>query len=314
MPTPDLSAWGIDSAVATAGRPPHGTNNDVWLIDTPTDRFVWRSYTNLSISRVIAEHALLAWLGDRELPFETPTPLPTTTGATFTVSPDGRAVALHRLLPGNRANDSAIETELVATAFARLCATLADAPASLAPIDWTNTRLTAIHDGIGDANELLTEIRKHSSGDIGWLTDTLNGQEDVLAAVRTLPRQIVHGDVAASNALLDGARVTGLIDFEIAGLDARVSDVGTALLTLGGEPSSASGRARIRMIRNTFDRVLHLSQDEVEILPEVVRHRLAGSVLWRAGRWRNGDAELDEVTEHVTDGAQGARWLDAYRR
>jgi homoserine kinase type II len=292
-------------------RPERGTNNDVRLIETPAGSFVWRAYDNLTVTQVRTEHRLLDWLAARELPVQFPRPIRTISGATFVELPDGRAAGLHRLIPGRRPGACEDEIRHTARAFATVLAALADAPRRFAIRDWTKTRLEEIHEGIGDPEQLLNELARYDV-DLGWLKEALTDQDEVQRALYALPQQIVHGDVAQSNALTDGRRITGLLDWEISGWDARVSDVGTALLALGSDPDSERGRTRIRLVLNEFRVALELSPAEVGILPEVVRQRVAGSVFWRAARWRMGHGDVAAVLHHVRDGGMTLQQLEAY--
>ncbi|WP_158607515.1 phosphotransferase [Flexivirga caeni] len=309
---PDLSPWGVDASDAQARRPARGTNNDVRIIDVRTGRFVWRRYDNLSVEQVRTEHLLLEWLNARELPFQLPRPLRTLDGTTVLTLTDGRAVALQTLIHGRNPDDSDREALLTATGFTTLLRALAEAPQQLAPSDWMETRLRDIHGGVDDLDDVLGRLSRYGA-DVRWLRETLAREDDVSCALRALPQQIVHGDIGRSNALTDGARITGLLDFEIAGWDARISDVGTALLSLGGDPATAEGRASIRTLMQQFTTMLDLSSEELEVVPEVVRQRLAGSVIWGAGRWlRSRQGTIDEVVDRLHAGAAHVGHLSAY--
>src|SRR5579875_2003785 len=270
MELPDLSGWGIDTSDAYSRPPARGTNNDVRIIETPSGNFVWRRYDNLTIDQVRTEHALLRWLAGRNLAFRVPAPVTTSSSSTFVVLADGRAATLQPLIPGRRPATDDREIAITATAFATLLHTLADAPREFAPRDWTMTQLADMHGGVADADELLDRLASYGA-DLGWLRDALDTETDVSCALQELPQQIVHGDVALSNALTDAGRITGLLDFEIAGWDARISDVGTALLSLGGDPATESGRERIALVSDCFRERTDLTGSELDILPEVVR-------------------------------------------
>lgn len=311
MDLPDLSPWGISPVNARCRRPDHGTNNDVRIVETPQRRLVWRQYENLSCDRVDSEHRLLEWLAGQHLPFRVPVPLRTVSGHTHVLADGGRAASVHELIPGRRPDDSDHEILLTATGFAHLLRVLADAPIALAPTDWSGIGLRDVYDGSPHADELLPRLAAFEL-DLGWLHEAMAAEDDLQRALCTLPRQIVHGDVARSNALTDGTRITGLLDFEISGSDARVSDVATTLLSLGGDPATVAGRNRIATLREQLGQILELQPGELEILPEVVRHRLAGSVFWRGGRWLAGQSDVGEVLDRVRVGAAHVKWVAAY--
>ena len=58
--------------------------------------------------------------------------------------------------------------------------------------------------------------------------------------------------------------------------------------------------------------VRRLAQAEIEALPELPASRSVGSVLWRAGRWRRGQAQLGDVTDRLGELGAALRWLAAH--
>ncbi|WP_265444123.1 phosphotransferase [Flexivirga meconopsidis] len=311
MIAPDLSAWGLPTPTQVRA-PEHGTNNEVRLVTSGEERFVWRQYENLRVEQVRREHALLGWLGRQGLPFAVPEPLTTRAGATFARHADGRAISVHRFIPGRRPTRDDTEIALTAMAFATLVRVLGAAPTDVAMRDWTSTGLTEIHPGSRDIEALLGRLDDEGV-DSGWLRDVLSSDADVRRRSAHLPRQVVHGDIAMSNALIEDGVITGLLDFEISGWDCRASDVATAMLTLGGDPWTERGRSQIALVHEIFDQTLDLTRDETWLLPELVLRRLAGSVVWRAGRWSAGSADIGEVAGRVHDGAAHVASVDAYR-
>jgi homoserine kinase type II len=98
-----------------------------------------------------------------------------------------------------------------------------------------------------------------------------------------LPVQVVHGDPAASNTLVDErtGEVTALLDFEIAGADFRVQDLVAGLLQSGALEGPRWQRRTAALVRGNFS-ARRLSHAEVRALPELLLCRSVGSVLWRA--------------------------------
>jgi homoserine kinase type II len=123
---------------------------------------------------------------------------------------------------------------------------------------------------------------------------------------------VVHGDLAASNVLADPdtGQVTALLDFEIAGADFRVQDFLVAL-SQSGALDAPRWQPRAAAFLRGYAPVRPLTAPEVEALPELLRSRSAGSGLWRAGRWRRGQAELGEVVDRIRRLEATLRWLAA---
>ncbi len=187
-------------------------------------------------------------------------------------------------------------------------------PPADAPQDWLSSPLPVPVDG-PDGEQLWRELR--AAGLSGEQTALL---ADLAArftrwwagAVGTLPVQVVHGDLAASNVLADPdtGRVSALLDFEIAGADLRVQDFLVALYQSGALEGAAWQRRTAAFARGHAS-IRPLTAAEVAALPELLVSRLVGSVLWRAARWRRGQARLAEVADRVHRLETTMRWLAA---
>jgi len=127
-----------------------------------------------------------------------------------------------------------------------------------------------------------------------------------------LPVQVVHGDQAALNALVHPGtgQVTALLDFEIAGADFRVQDFLAALFNSGALRSPEwPGRTAAFVRGHASARAL--SAAEVEELPELLIFRALGSALWRAARWRRGQARVSAVVSCLERLETTTRWVAA---
>ena len=98
---------------------------------------------------------------------------------------------------------------------------------------------------------------------------------------------MVHGDLAASNALADpdpnpgGGQVTALLDFEIAGADFRVQDFLVALHQSGALDAAQWQRRTAAFLRGHAS-VRQLTGAEVRALPELLLSRLETTMRWLA--------------------------------
>jgi homoserine kinase type II len=297
--TLDLSAWDLPAPV-NAHHPDRGTNNLVWLID---DTYVLRAYQNLEVSRIEAELRLLEALrGVDGLPFAVPVPIASTSGRTVVGTTQGPAV-LFPMLPGRTAQRTdPREVELTGEALGHLDLALAKLPHELAPIDWRGS-LDTIHPAVPSVADLCTELECLLPGEDGVrrLRDqTEASDEDYLRLADQLPVQIIHGDLATSNVLIgsDG-QVSAVLDFEVAGLDLRVMDLvaGLSMAVDWDEPERAAEQESA--FRSGYQRVVEIDATEEAAIPTLLRRRLIGSTIWRAGRWRLGLSDLDEVRDRL---------------
>ena len=127
-----------------------------------------------------------------------------------------------------------------------------------------------------------------------------------------LPLQVIHGDLAASNALVDEetGEVSGPLDFEFAGAGFLVQDVMAALFNSGALDTRDWHLAAAAFLRG-YTSVRPLDAAEADALPGLLLARALGSALWRAGRWLDGKAQLSEVADRLSKLEDTARLLDA---
>jgi homoserine kinase type II len=277
--------------------------------------YVLRVYQNLGADRIAAEHRLLAAVAGAGLPFAVPQPIPMPDGRTYLRTPDG-TVAVFCYLPGRPADhDSLAEVERAGGALALLDLALADLPTALAPVDW-RCPLDAIHPAVTDIDGLtdeLAEVLPDNRG-VEWLRTHAPSNDRLYTQLcQTLPVRLIHGDFALSNVLVDRAgQPTAILDFEIAGLDLGVNDLVVGLTQAAGGWWSSDRGARAHAFYRGFARHLTPTPPERAAIPELVRRRVLGTIVWRAGRWRLGQSDLEEVRLRLDTGVQIGRWLDAH--
>jgi homoserine kinase type II len=308
-----LRAWGF-AGDANLARADQGTNNQTFAVSRGGRRCVLRISENLSVAQARAEHRLLRRLRRADLPFEVPEPVPAPDGRTVIETPAGPAT-LCRWLPGVHPD---LGTEPALEHFGRAVGLLGEAlravPPQDAPQDWRSDSRPPLLDQ-ADREDLGRDLR--AAG--------VSGEQAALLAATTrrverwwppaggaLPVQVVHGDQAASNALVrpDTGQVSALLDFEIAGADFRVQDFVAALFN-SGALRSPHWRRRTAAFARGHASARALSVAEIEELPELLVFRSLGSALWRAGRWRRGQAPAGEVINCLQRLETTTRWVAA---
>lgn len=306
-----LAHWPIPAnAQLTAAT--HGTNNQTFVIRAGTVRWVLRISQNLKPAQVRAEHRLLARLRGAGLPFAVPEPLPTRAGDFLAETPAGPATVT-KWLPGVRPDLSGEPAlERFGRAAGQLSVALGRVPRQDAPHDWVTS--AQVHPDVPDIAELCRELS--SAGVDSELTRLLRGFEQGawLAGVGAgLPVQVVHGDLAASNVLADErtGEVTAMLDFEIAGADLRVQDLVVGLMQSGALDTPDWQQRSAALARGYCD-AQELADAEVAAVPELLLARAAGTVIWRAGRWRRGQASLRDVSDRLDRLADADAWLAAH--
>ncbi len=104
--------------------------------------------------------------------------------------------------------------------------------------------------------------------------------------------------------------MTGLLDFELAGVGFRVQDIVAAMYnsTALGAPDWPAAR---RPSCAAVPRSAAWSPPRRRRCPELLIARSLGFVLWRAVRWRTGPGRFGEVTAHAGTLVATTRWLAA---
>jgi homoserine kinase type II len=298
-----LTSWGIGpGAEFTAAA--RGSNNRTFLVSADDRRWVLRISHNLSADQVRAEHKLLACLRESDLPFALPEPAPTIAGDTVVETASGPAT-LCQWIAGVRPDPTSEQAlERIGAGLAELSVAMRDLPFADAPQDWRRGPMATLSSGAG-ADELIAELAAAGIGpEQTELLAASAARADAWhrSAATRLPIQVVHGDIGASNVLVDeeSGRLTGILDFEIAGADYRVQDL-VATLLLTGALEGAAWPARAAALMRGVVGAMRLDPAEICAVPELVIARSAGSALWRAGRWRRGLSELDDVADRLDE-------------
>jgi homoserine kinase type II len=311
LPAGLLAYWGIPPGARLTAA--HGTNNQTFVIRAGSARWVLRISQNLTAAQVRAEHRLLGRLRHAGLPFAVPEPVPALTGDFLAETAAGPATVT-KWLPGVRPDLSHEQSlERFGRAIGQLGAALGRVPREDAPHDWLTS--PHVHPDVPDVAELCRELA--AAGISSELTRLLTGFQQgtwLTGAGAGLPVQVVHGDVAASNVLADErtGEVTAMLDFEIAGADLRVQD-----LVVGLKQSDAldapDWQRRAAALARGYCRARELSEAEAAAVPDLLLARATGTVVWRAGRWRRGQASLDDVSVRLDGLAEAHKWLATHR-
>ena len=106
--------------------------------------------------------------------------------------------------------------------------------------------------------------------------------EQVKNELETLPWQFIHGDMNPENILVEGDRVTGLVDFGDACLNPLICELAICLTYImmdRDDPHEAAG-----IVTSAYDEILPLSDAELSVLIPLICGRLASSIAIAAAR------------------------------
>ncbi|HKT40213.1 MAG TPA: phosphotransferase, partial [Ktedonobacterales bacterium] len=214
-----------------------GTNNLVRRVEAPTGQYVLRIYSNhTDPGRLRFEHTVLNALRADGLPFAVPAPLPTCTGELFTriTSEEGEALAtLTPLIPGQYPDRANLEQ---ATAAGETLALLDNALAQMAlpdpdaSVSWRSYGdLAHCHPLVPDPPAEIRELPLAEDASQRLLKSYDGLMARIPEVYASLPQQLAHEDYGPDNILMEGQRVTGVLDFEFCARDLRVMDLTVAL-------------------------------------------------------------------------------------
>ena len=302
-----LAPWSLTAA--TLERIPHGNNNDTYFVSANEGDFVLRVYRNTAeVGRVRDEHDLLGALALQELPFAVPTPQRTTDGDTLAVieSADGpRLASLFARIPGEPAAMVPRDARLAGRAIAQVDLALArlDRPVR-AP-----AAIRDVHPLVLDPIAALDEL------DLGERYATARAilervDESHTALVASLPLQVIHGDLAYTNVLVNDGAVSGMLDFEFAAADMRAADLACGLYVTTVRSTEPERWPLLEALAAGYRRSIPLDPVEAAAIPELMRRRSAFGIVHWIGRHRQGIASRQDPIDRIDRGAALAAWLE----
>lgn len=291
-----------------------GLNNPTFQIHaSERRRYAARLYRNLDVLSICREHALLDALSGAGLHFSLPVPARCRDGTTFAQTPHG-CLALFDWIDGAHANPADPQH------LAAVGAALADLDEALLRLDATLARLPgeparghgqlhAIHPAVPDAGILAQRLAQHPhlagiSSEISWLGEAIaECLETGPRLYAVLPQQWIHQDLALSNVLQVGGRITGLLDFEFSDRDLRALDLVALLTNTVGGFADQTGWQQAEALCRGYCAGVRLTQPEIDAIPDLMRLRYVVANIHGAGRWLAGLNPTEEVIRRLRHGA-----------
>ncbi|SDX78263.1 phosphotransferase [Paenibacillus sp. CF384] len=296
-----------------------GMNNTTRMVYSGSEKFVLRIYENHRDEALIrTEHAILDELQRQKLSFEVPLPVLNRSSCTITKGSSGKLAALYHFINGNRPTPE-LDSHLLGlgNAAGELSQALAlvNVNGEIVPQYKPYYELDENHGsmseevliGLCERSERLLNSREKLA--------SLQLEREQLMVLRdkiaSLPQQWIHGDIVFTNAVAAGVRVTGLLDFEFCTIDVRVMELAVALAEFPSEDHEEAIR-RIALFCSGYGRAAKLTEEEVLMLPALVKLRMIDVWLHFAGRLYEG-MDSDEIwLDQVERAAFVCDWIDRW--
>jgi homoserine kinase type II len=314
-----LSHWPLESPVNI--RPVgSGVNNLSHLITSGAESFILKQYLNADMAvRVAFEHALLAALARRGLPFAVPVPVRARDGRSV-VEVEGGRYALFPAIPGRPAErgDAAIAARCGA-ALAALDIALAQVTRDLgSPVPNAYGRLSAEHPTVPDLSAAVATAFPEKKAAQSLMSVLARAERAWMDATAGWPRQVIHCDFFPSNVLIEEGAVSGVLDFEFAGLGERAMDLAIGLVAFSSRTWEAGWRngpdwPLLDAFAGAYLATLTLTERELAAMPDLILMREAGSFVHWLGRLGQGLTTREDIEGraerlHALNG-----WLNVHR-
>ena len=296
-----LRAWELGGAY-TLRPTPHGVSRFTRFVDTVSGSYVACAYVpETAAERVQYEHRLLSQLGEAGLPFAVPVPVRTSRGETL-VRADWmggeRLVAVYSVVPGGDVDQHSVaHTRALGEAVGQLHRALDQIDPGPAPawdrIYGATERVLA---GEQEMVELVREapLKEALSRHIVEMLERAMAEGPALMAA--LPGQLRHGDCHRGNAMQLDGRISGMLDFEVAGPGPQAMDLahGVYYLQAWCDPPEAAWD-HIGAFASGYRSVREPSEAEVAAVPMLGRLYFAASMCPLVVRWKEGTATAERL-------------------
>ncbi len=251
-----------------------GIENTNYFVSTDRGDYVLTLFERLSFAQLPFYLKLMHHLAAHGIPV--PAPQADSQGEILHTLKGKPAAVVTRLKGRNQLSPQAADCAQVGAMLARMHLAGADYP-----LQQPNLR------GLPWWTETVPVVRPYLTAEQGALIESELAFQQQLAATpayAALPRGPIHADLFRDNVMFDGAELSGFFDFYFAGVDTFGFDIAVCLndwcidLVTG-----ALDVARAQAFVSAYDRVRRLTDDEVALLPALLRG--AALRFWTSRLW-----------------------------
>jgi homoserine kinase type II len=310
------SIWDVPADTTVTPMEQGGYNNELFKVQAGDRKLALRVYGNHANPKNIQHELTLLWyLNAKQLPFAVPVPILTRRNEMWSVQPVRRERKLMVLIPfiagANPSVDNLAQAEAAGEALGMLLNAMKEIDARGLPGPQPVVELGRVHPLVPDPFEAMNCLgslaSKKEKVRVNAILDCI--YEDI-KAIKALPQQLTHGDFINGNILLDGTRVTGVLDFENSALNPRASDLAIAIDTWSWDAlGTGTEWARIDALGRGYSKVSRLTDREITLLPSMMLLRNASVLMHLVGRFMSNLSPYADVEGWVDAMLRMDAWL-----
>lgn len=305
------SIWDVPADTTVTPMEQGGYNNELFKVQAGDRKLALRVYGNHANPKYIQHELTLLWyLNAKALPFAVPVPILSRRNEMWTVQQVGRERKLMVLIPfisgANPPVDNVAQAEAAGEALATLLNAMKEIDTRGLPGPQPVTELGRVHPLVPDPFEAMSCLGSLAPKKQQFRVNAiLECIYDDMKAIKALPHQLTHGDFINGNILMDGTKVTGVLDFENSSTNPRAIDLAIAIDTWSWDALGTGNEwARIDALGKGYSRVSKLSDREITLLPSMMLMRNASVLMHLVGRFMSNLSPYADV--------EG--WIDAMLR
>ncbi|WHY03195.1 phosphotransferase [Neobacillus sp. DY30] len=300
-----------------------GANNTTRFVRVDNEQYVLRVYeTHQDEAKVQYEHAVLVALAELPLTFSIPQTVRTRDGKTIVRTRDGKIAGLFRFLEGvNPALDELAEIHSYGRTSGLLSASLAHIQINQMPAYKPYYEIESTHPScsLQDILRFCKEPPREFSeqtADLLVIYEQLTSFMEKVPALRGLPHQLVHGDLNASNILVNkDGRVSVVLDFEFVTNDLRVMELAVCLsdFTRPNEDKTITW-AKMNAFLSGYGQSIKFTEAEINAIPVLIQLRSLDVFIHFLGRYFDQVSSIDNVNEYIQKSAIRCNWIMANKK
>jgi Ser/Thr protein kinase RdoA (MazF antagonist) len=295
-----------------------GVNNIVQYITLPDGtRKLLRIYNNgLDTVRVTLEHQVLKLLSEQmqdKLSFQVPCMVPAKSGETFLKLSNGAEACLVDLIPGTLPKLSCVEdigraSGELNVAMGELTGVTAECNCDPYYLMWKNHHAVTKENFVETMNSAAFDGKLRRFADF-MLKETLDMDEKCEGEYKSLPEQLIHGDMHYDNILVDADKqvVTGILDFEFVMYDWRCMELAICLSKYAGEEDALN--KYFDPFLTGYAKTARLTKPEAAAIGDLINLRILSNVVYFVGRAVAKEDSIDSLTTRIENYVSRINWV-----